>query len=836
MADSLIPASAQAGRHGLTATPEVANRDNMTNEMDAPDALSNKTALNPSTTLRETLPPSDMDVFHEHRFERHETFDSISSFGGNNRTNTMSTYISTGTDITEPDNDHATLHDEEEGNASSPRRFTLPCRSNTLNFQSPPPSRTQSFNVMDYDHPRQGQLADEPDVRMATRQLAMLRARDRDHSQPAPSAHQDSSAQTPPAALAQGVDDLQSGPASPGAQSQGQQPGTSQTNSDNTSTAGDAANWTPDDMSDVASDDLGDSDISSNKLDDKVVQDACEKLLKHVFGVELHDLAGTDAGSEAYSSVKYCLEELSRILPSGSTSFAPEMLQVMARDGASGHGAYPSAGNRQPQGGRNAGNGNGGGGGQKRRQEGDDSPGREGYDDGSLGGGGGGGKKQKTTDPGRSGDLNLSCPFRKRNPAKFNVRDYQSCAVQSFPDISQLKRHVKIFHKQKVVSTFACPRCKIDMETKEGLQIHLHAPRNQICEAHEAPSSQDPEDGISAKVEDVLNGRRANTKVDSWKILWQTLFPDDAPEDIRDSEFIPPIEFDEVFTEFQARHWHDMLTEQVSKEERSAADSSQDIEAHIARVVKICQEHINLVFNSCHEQKVGNRPAPRRRRRGATGAPKATVSPNPAEHSQSTLPPLVIYPGSRIAVSDGSSPHSSPHDTGSGGGSLLGSQQSSQIEDMTTPTGPSPHFDFPPNGSFDIQPIGPANVISGSMPRRARPFPPSPVAGLGFQNEPHHNRVASGDSGISFGGMPGFQDNTMYQQPLYPQQSQAPFQAGFTGSIMGQGETGPFAMTGPITTMTGSGAVPNQLLAFTQPMTSSGYVFPPQQGYGGRDE
>jgi len=36
-------------------------------------------------------------------------------------------------------------------------------------------------------------------------------------------------------------------------------------------------------------------------------------------------------------------------------------------------------------------------------------------------------------------DQYLSCPFRKRNPVKFNVRDCQPCAVQSFPDFSQLR-------------------------------------------------------------------------------------------------------------------------------------------------------------------------------------------------------------------------------------------------------------------------------------------------------------------------------------------------------------------------------------------------------------
>lgn len=33
----------------------------------------------------------------------------------------------------------------------------------------------------------------------------------------------------------------------------------------------------------------------------------------------------------------------------------------------------------------------------------------------------------------------LSCPFRKRNPVKFNVRDHSSCALTSFSTIALLK-------------------------------------------------------------------------------------------------------------------------------------------------------------------------------------------------------------------------------------------------------------------------------------------------------------------------------------------------------------------------------------------------------------
>ncbi|KAM7215170.1 hypothetical protein V8F06_009488 [Rhypophila decipiens] len=119
----------------------------------------------------------------------------------------------------------------------------------------------------------------------------------------------------------------------------------------------------------------------------------------------------------------------------------------------------------------------------------------------------------------------LSCPYRKRNPLRFNVREYQSCASQQYPDISQLKRHVKVFHKQRPVER--CPRCKKGFGTKEEVERHLLVPSNQICDVKALPSP-DPEDGINDAIEDCLNGRKANTKIDSWESLWYLLFPGDA--------------------------------------------------------------------------------------------------------------------------------------------------------------------------------------------------------------------------------------------------------------------------------------------------------------------
>lgn len=44
-------------------------------------------------------------------------------------------------------------------------------------------------------------------------------------------------------------------------------------------------------------------------------------------------------------------------------------------------------------------------------------------------------KKLKTEKKGRG----LSCPFRKRNPTRFNVRNHGGCALASFADFALLK-------------------------------------------------------------------------------------------------------------------------------------------------------------------------------------------------------------------------------------------------------------------------------------------------------------------------------------------------------------------------------------------------------------
>lgn len=52
--------------------------------------------------------------------------------------------------------------------------------------------------------------------------------------------------------------------------------------------------------------------------------------------------------------------------------------------------------------------------------------------------------------------------------------------------------------------------------------------RDQICNRQQASLSADPEDGITTSIEDSLNERRMDNRINSWRSLWRLLFPLDT--------------------------------------------------------------------------------------------------------------------------------------------------------------------------------------------------------------------------------------------------------------------------------------------------------------------
>jgi len=415
MEDKQTPAT--AAKAGQPVTSQVAI-DRAVSGIENPGALPNK-----------SVPSVPQDQEHEafdimnKNIERQQTWDSLP--GSLGRTSTGFSHVSVGTELTEFD---ATWNDEaEEMNASHSRRFTLPCRSRTSTFQSSPPSRTPSF-MMDRNTGHSSRRPENMPGRPHPLSLSIPEQEDDDKMDIQPSSpHTPAPAHDNPA---RPCDDKAADTSLP---------------DETQMTTHEDEDWTPAELSssqlsDDASDHPFDIDTATQKPHDKLVQDVGDKLLKHLFGVDLQDLAAVDAAEAAHESISNCLNELFRIVP---TSLAPlgSVSELARGGGESSHGTGGGNFTGGSDGSGNSGSNGSNGGGSKRRQNGPGNGGGHSGGDDFHGGDGPNenGKRPRLEYPHAVEDKNFSCPFRKRNPVRFNVRHHQNCAVQSFPDISQLK-------------------------------------------------------------------------------------------------------------------------------------------------------------------------------------------------------------------------------------------------------------------------------------------------------------------------------------------------------------------------------------------------------------
>ncbi|KAK8118104.1 uncharacterized protein PG998_006385 [Apiospora kogelbergensis] len=112
------------------------------------------------------------------------------------------------------------------------------------------------------------------------------------------------------------------------------------------------------------------------------------------------------------------------------------------------------------------------------------------------------------------------CPYRKRDPLVFNVRDFPSCALTKFPSIPMVKRHVLKDHQNAAASGNIT-----DQLCHHGVEATMEKARE-------------------AEIGQRLRSRRANDQVLDWDSLWNVLFPADM--DIPIGEYEPVIEHHEV--------------------------------------------------------------------------------------------------------------------------------------------------------------------------------------------------------------------------------------------------------------------------------------------------
>ncbi|KAK4183737.1 hypothetical protein QBC35DRAFT_455987 [Podospora australis] len=491
----------------------------------------------------------------------------------------------------------------------------------------------------------------------------------------------------------------------------------------------------------------------SQGADDGLVQDFLDRALRHVFGVDIAELEH-NAASAAYESVNYCLDELAYIVrSSGMHTTAGPSHHETAREATGSKNIAIQPANPGNYGGK-SGNGNK----KKRLSDGMDNGDGDADDDDDdhEDRRPPNGKKQKTVD-----GQNLSCPFRKRNPTKFNVRDFQSCAVQSFPDIPQLKRHIKNFHRQRSISQFTCPRCMKDMGTQEGLISHQQVDRSQMCEVRAVQSSANPEDGITSHIEDILNGRKANSKVDCWRTLWNTLFPDDTL--VLDHNFVPPTELDEVYKDFKDEfdHADSQLRQQILREFPEEAD----------RLLGFFAIHTHRIVEACRSKTSGSQGRPRRTRNQgpkqsqgavamATAMAMSTGPTSPVHTRRSSLTHSIHRMQSRDTINsfDNSGGFPSSHGTPMSDDApwpTPSAAQLPQLQMQRTQFTPSP-VGYNPNAISPIvgttPSITPLRTIPG-QPITVQPPPPMQYQHHAHQltspNQPvYHHRALSDDSAV----------------------------------------------------------------------------------------
>jgi hypothetical protein len=121
-------------------------------------------------------------------------------------------------------------------------------------------------------------------------------------------------------------------------------------------------------------------------------------------------------------------------------------------------------------------------------------------------------------------DCDYSCPFRCRNPIRFNIHDHPQCALYAYRDIHRLKKHIREHHVSR--TPWRCPRCFKHFGTSDDVGAHLAVPAERICELSLEPTVN-PEDGLSSSALFSLRDRRAAVKIENWTQLYQMIFPQD---------------------------------------------------------------------------------------------------------------------------------------------------------------------------------------------------------------------------------------------------------------------------------------------------------------------
>lgn len=283
------------------------------------------------------------------------------------------------------------------------------------------------------------------------------------------------------------------------------------------------------------------------------VESILDFTLQLVYGVD------TDTAPVPPAQTRDLVQRFVRELGQSIWHNSPQDANGHANTGGARNSAVSSTSSSSstPAGSGSASGGNIGRGGNKRKKQtagrggagggGDDDDGNDASDndgDGFLP------IKRPRPNPRDDDNLRLSCPFRKRNPHRFNVRDHHSCAMTFFPKFAELRQHIVKQHKREDPSAFVCDRCSRDFVSRKDLRDHQRLPREQMCDIADV----DPESGIDGPTANKLLSRKRASGASAdvqWREIWNILFPDDDDGLVpRDYQFTPVIEHFELSSSY----------------------------------------------------------------------------------------------------------------------------------------------------------------------------------------------------------------------------------------------------------------------------------------------
>lgn len=179
--------------------------------------------------------------------------------------------------------------------------------------------------------------------------------------------------------------------------------------------------------------------------------------------------------------------------------------------------------------------------------------------------------------PGREGDqlhgvgttVFYACPFRKRNPHRFNIRDYQFCAIDGFNSIRLVVDHVLQMHSQE----HRCPRCHVFFTSRGLLETHAQLPPEELCQVV-SERQFSFEDRVGFEQAWSLKEHMASETM-TWQTLWNILFPEDPNYNIPPPSYQPVIEDFEIEQSFR-EHAEKRIIPILSDLQDLAANLSQD--------------------------------------------------------------------------------------------------------------------------------------------------------------------------------------------------------------------------------------------------------------------